>query len=205
MSQTIFASPPSVHIEPSFLEPADHADLLADTLANEIGYEPSQVTRYEGGEVKESRRNERTRRSRSRDLDERFVALFHRKVREIASQISKATGMPFPQEHKFETEASYYGDGAFFANHIDTITGKQDNHRVISAIYYYSRVPKAFGGGELTLYSIDKSASITVEPEDNSMVFFPSFFPHEVLPVSVSSGLFADGRFSINCWVQRID
>lgn len=205
MTPSSFRKAPGVHIEPCFLEPADHANLLSQSLTNEHDYKDSEVTHYIDGHATASRLNWKTRRSRSRDLDKGTVTLFKRKVQGIAARIEKATGASFPERPKFELEAVHFGDGAFFANHIDTITGERNNHRVISAIYYYSRSPKGFTGGELKISSISNTEAITIEPEDNSMVFFSSIFPHEVLPVSVPSGAYEDGRFSINCWVLRAD
>ena len=42
-----------------------------------------------------------------------------------------------------------------------------------------------------------------IEPRFDRAVFFPSWFPHEVLPVHCGSGAFADGRFAISCWVRK--
>jgi hypothetical protein len=42
-----------------------------------------------------------------------------------------------------------------------------------------------------------------IEPEYDTLVFFPSWSPHEVLPVHVPSGRFMDSRFDINCWIHR--
>lgn len=40
-------------------------------------------------------------------------------------------------------------------------------------------------------------------PETDTLVAFPSWLRHEVLPVRVPSGDWADCRFSINCWLLR--
>jgi SM-20-related protein len=40
-----------------------------------------------------------------------------------------------------------------------------------------------------------------VEPHNNSILFFPSYVLHEVLPIRCPSGAFADGRFTLNGWV----
>jgi Rps23 Pro-64 3,4-dihydroxylase Tpa1-like proline 4-hydroxylase len=81
-------------------------------------------------------------------------------------------------------------------------------------VYYFHRKPKAFFGGQLRLYPLIKAeagayvdaeagAYVDIEPQSDSVVFFPSWFPHEVLPVHCESGAFADGRFSINCWCHK--
>jgi SM-20-related protein len=81
------------------------------------------------------------------------------------------------------------------------------SHRVISVVYYFYALPKAFAGGTLRLHSLAASGQqgtfIDIEPEYDMLVFFPAWFPHEVLPVQVPSGRFLDSRFAINCWIHR--
>lgn len=100
-----------------------------------------------------------------------------------------------------------HGDGAFFTEHCDTVVDgrKLAVSRIISAVYYFHRLPKSFSGGVLRIYPLtgrEKSdAFVEVEPLNDTLVFFPSWFPHEVLPVSCPTGQFEDSRFAINCWV----
>jgi asparagine synthetase B (glutamine-hydrolysing) len=42
-----------------------------------------------------------------------------------------------------------------------------------------------------------------IEPIHNSLLMFPSWAPHEVMPVNCPSQRFIDSRFAINCWVHR--
>ena len=76
-----------------------------------------------------------------------------------------------------------------------------------SAVYYFHRSPKSFSGGALRLYSFEASEErgtfVDIEPTNDTLVFFPSWFPHEVRPVVCPSGRFEDSRFAINCWVHR--
>src|SRR5262249_27282981 len=109
----------------------------------------------------------------------------------------------------FELELVAHGDGAFFARHLDTTVtnqGRPASDRIVSAVYYFHAQPKAFSGGVLRLHSLAASGKqgtfIDIPPDYDSLVFFPSMFPHEVLPVK-SSGKFLDSRFAINCWVRR--
>jgi SM-20-related protein len=110
---------------------------------------------------------------------------------------------------KLETELVAHGDGAFYTRHIDTETGHYDdidNIRVLSGVYYFNAEPKAFSGGALRLYAIGGKPDenfVDVEPEHNSLLVFPSWAPHEVMPVRCPSGRFIDSRFAINCWVRR--
>lgn len=105
---------------------------------------------------------------------------------------------------KFEIEMVVHGDGAFFTEHRDRLMSPLLRRRMISAVYYFHRLPKSFSGGALRLYPIAGSKKSTafaeIEPINDTLVFFPSWFPHEVLPVNCPSGQFEDSRFAINCW-----
>ena len=197
--------PPFVVIE-DFLPAAIHSELLQDSLAARDAYKPSNVSHYEDDLRQLSNRvDSEIRRSLSRPLPERFSQPLKTEILFRKEFICQSIGVAFPQHPKFEIEAVHSGDGAFFSRHIDTTRGSRSNHRVISSVYYYSQDPCQFSGGELRLYSLDRGTSTTVEPKDNSIVFFPSIFPHEVLPVSVSRDIFGFGRFSINCWIHALD
>ena len=76
----------------------------------------------------------------------------------------------------------------------------------MTMVYYFYRKPKAFTGGQLRLYGLGAHATnciSEIEPRFDRAVFFPSWFPHEVLPVHCNSGAFSDGRFAISCWVRK--
>jgi Rps23 Pro-64 3,4-dihydroxylase Tpa1-like proline 4-hydroxylase len=106
-----------------------------------------------------------------------------------------------------EVELVAHGDGAFFGRHIDTRFDQKAEGRVISAVYYFHAVPKAFSGGVLRIHSLAASGQpgtfVDITPDYDTLVFFPSFFPHEVLPVKCDSGKFLDSRFAINLWIHK--
>lgn len=109
---------------------------------------------------------------------------------------------------KFDIELVAHGDGAFYGRHIDTQTARYcdlDQIRVLSAVYYFYAEPKAFEGGALRLFAIGAKPApyIDIAPMRNSLLVFPSWAPHEVMPVSCPSNAFADSRFAINCWIVR--
>lgn len=109
---------------------------------------------------------------------------------------------------RFEVEMVAHGHGAFFKRHKDTFVKRksQPTHRVISMVYYFHAVPKAFSGGILRLHSMAADCQdgtyVDVEPTLDTAVFFLSWFPHEVSPVACPSGRFMDSRFAINCWIH---
>jgi Rps23 Pro-64 3,4-dihydroxylase Tpa1-like proline 4-hydroxylase len=44
------------------------------------------------------------------------------------------------------------------------------------------------------------AAFADIEPGQNRLVAFPSWAPHEVMPISCPSRRFIDSRFAVNCW-----
>jgi SM-20-related protein len=105
---------------------------------------------------------------------------------------------------RFEIEMVAHGDGAFFSRHEDiVIRPGMTSYRVISAVYYFHRLPKSFSGGALRIHPIggEQAPFVDLEPANDRLIFFPSWFSHEVMPVVCPSGRFEDSRFAINCWV----
>jgi len=126
----------------------------------------------------------------------------------LPSLIAQLRVTPF-ENPRLETELVAHGDGAFYKRHIDTRTNRDDDldHiRVLSGVYYFHAEPKGFSGGALRLHAIgskDGENFVDIEPIRNGLLVFPSWAPHEVMPVSCPSKRFVDSRFAINCWVHR--
>jgi SM-20-related protein len=104
-------------------------------------------------------------------------------------------------------EITAYRDGGRFGAHIDT-DERLNRVKVLSCVYYFAATPRRFSGGELRLHGFpvfsgkDVAAPrppVDIVPETDTLVVFPSWLRHEVLPVEVLSGAWADGRFTINC------
>jgi predicted 2-oxoglutarate/Fe(II)-dependent dioxygenase YbiX len=117
-----------------------------------------------------------------------------------------------------ELDLIAYNDGAYYRRHTDTERrrgGDEDasdprwpGDRMITAVYYFHAEPKGFDGGGLRLHPVvapdaEMPQFADIAPEQNSVAVFPSYCPHEVLPVRCPSGAFRDSRFAINCWVRR--
>jgi Rps23 Pro-64 3,4-dihydroxylase Tpa1-like proline 4-hydroxylase len=130
------------------------------------------------------------------------------KVRELLPMMFDTLGTK-PFNPTFEMDLVAHGDGAFFGRHFDTPIGRADldSRRIISAVYYFHALPKAFSAGALRLHSLGASGQqgtfVDIPPDYDTLVFFPSMFPHEVLPVKSPSGKFLDSRFAINCWIHQ--
>ena len=132
---------------------------------------------------------------------------FHAALLSAFPAICTATGVAQFELLEIEMRLAAHSDGDFFSLHRDSFTGSDRaqirGDRLITAVYYFHQTPQAFQGGELHIHPFDKSAPVAVEPRNNRLVAFPSFMLHEVTPVKVPSGNFADSRFSVSCWFDR--
>lgn len=190
---------PYLRIE-NALSDALYDDILAWALGNEPRFAPSKLA----GELLEPM----VRRSLSlRDLGPLRPAIEARLRASVPAWIAELRVTPFEMSD-IELEMVAYNDRAHFALHSDTYTRDQKSRgdRMLSAIYYFHRQPKRFDGGCLRVHRIGAQpgdAGVDIPPDDNSLVVFPAWGPHEVLPVMCRSKLFADSRFAINCWIYR--
>ena len=108
-----------------------------------------------------------------------------------------------PSEYSVEIGLSAYcGGGRFFSKHSD---GGQIGERVrtLCFCYYFHRQPCAFSGGDLLLYDGDGTQGFTrIEPQHNSIVFFPAACIHQVAPFERNVADFGDARFAVHGWVN---
>lgn len=133
------------------------------------------------------------------------------KILPLTVDFIEALGVSSFEPDGVELELVAHGDGAFYSRHIDTFTGEADasseRQRLISAVLYLHRSPKAFSGGALRLYGLGRGDTIAdfvdIEPQHNSLVVFPSWVPHSVERVLCPSDDFMDSRFAINAWLWR--
>lgn len=111
---------------------------------------------------------------------------------------------------RWEAQVTASNDGDFFRWHTDN--GQPEIvSRAVTFVYFFHREPKPFTGGELRIYNprlvagqhIPTSTYRVIVPEQNQLVMFSSFWPHEVTPVKCPSGAFADSRFTVNGWFHR--
>jgi Rps23 Pro-64 3,4-dihydroxylase Tpa1-like proline 4-hydroxylase len=134
-------------------------------------------------------------------------------VKTIASPALKALNLIEPLVKPREFEITAYPDGGHIGEHIDTKT-ETKSVRILSCVYYFAATPRRFDGGELRLFGFPKrlgpgdisapASFVDIEPRTNTLVIFPSWLRHQVLPVRVPSGAWSDARFTINCWVHRV-
>ena len=139
-----------------------------------------------------------------------FADLILRRIQTVLPDVfAKVEMMPFPIS-QIEAQLTGHNDGNYYKIHNDN--GSPDTaSREFTYVYYFYREPKAFSGGELRIYDskiennyyVQADTYHTIEPRNNSIVFFRSRYLHEVLPIACPSRQFADSRFTINGWIRR--
>ncbi len=177
------------------------AELLEYVIARQDHFEPAIVRNRESGRARV-------------DLDRRdclnhaglgpFQTPYRAFMRSIMGVVLEQLHLSESAVEPGEFEFSAYRDRGRFAPHID-VSGRI---RIVSCVYYFAVTPRRFAGGELRLHALpgltsDAPPFVDIEPEPDTLVAFPSWMPHEVRPVRVPSGAWADSRFTVNCWIQR--
>jgi Rps23 Pro-64 3,4-dihydroxylase Tpa1-like proline 4-hydroxylase len=139
-----------------------------------------------------------------------FADLIARRIQAQLPQIWQKLSIPPFTVTQIEAQLTAHNDGQFYKVHNDN--GSPDTAtRELTYVYYFYRDPKPFTGGELVIYDskiqnnyyVQADTFKTVEPRNNSIVFFFSRYMHEVLPIRCPSRDFADSRFTINGWIRR--
>lgn len=203
--------PPTLHLH-DFLDRDEHAALLDWVDSNRERFEAAHVDYGDDQRIDDRIRvalNLRDLGPLKSVLTERLLAVLPRIVESIGGRISSSPSL--------ELELTAYGDGAFFRIHEDIPVGrardkiaKGKKDRLLSAVYYFHRQPKAFTGGELRTYrwgadmnDLREGDYRDLPPDDNSLVAFPSWATHEVRPVACESQRFEDYRYALNCWYRE--
>ena len=190
----------------NFLDPWDHRSLLTAVRKHEDRFVPTTIASSKGGERAEIAH--RSSRKLSAAVCE-WKELLRPRLEALFPSILPAVGLRAQGYDSLELEIVASNDGDHFGRHIDTLyggaPGGEKSARFLSGVYYFFSDPRAFSGGELRFYTFFGSSSefFDIEPQDNSIIFFPSFAPHEVRPVRCATGAFADSRFTVNCWFHR--
>jgi SM-20-related protein len=204
MNQAIFLKPPPHGRIANWLGPEMLQRLLDFAQAQRESFFPSAI-----GYDKNARVDANVRRSGRIEKLGDLAQELRTRVRAVLPAIFRELGTGPFEPGRIEVEMVAHGDGAFFTEHKDI--GVEDEkfvvRRVVTAVHYFHRLPKAFSGGVLRIYPLAGSKKsndfIEIAPTNDTLAFFPSWFPHEVLPVVCPSGRFEDSRFAINIWIHR--
>lgn len=142
-----------------------------------------------------------------RDLGPWTDRLQARALAQLPGWIARLRVTPF-EPSLVELEAVAHNHGAHFTIHSDTYRSGQParGDRMLSAVYYFHDAPRRFAGGALRLHRLGAQAGdpgLDIAPETGRLAVFPSWWPHEVMPVTCDSRAFEDSRFSLNCWLYR--
>lgn len=183
-----------------FLDAHMHAALLEWVLASESRFAPAKLA---GGLFEPKVRSALS----LRDLGP-LAPVFAEKLRAAVPDWIEALRVTPFETSEVELELAAHNDGAHFTLHSDTYLSSEParGDRMLSAVYYFHRRPSAFQGGNLRLHRLGASPGdpgLDISPDDNTLVVFPSWGLHEVMPVSCPSRAFADSRFAVNGWIYR--
>jgi len=183
----------------------EHARLLAYARGRQEDFGASGVVDATGV----STVDEQFRRSATLDDLEEVWDLFDPHLRRLLPHVRRELDIPWFPLGRIERQLTVHRRGDFFGRHNDD-GGALVADRRVTCVYYFHGRPKRFSGGELKIYErfvrgggVEAGPGhVTVEPEDNSAVFFASNLPHEGCPVLQESAEFADSRFSITVWFR---
>src|SRR5215469_3174912 len=192
-----------------FLAPAEVAMLRDFAQTHEADFVASEVlVDHHGGH-----HDDQVRRSRVLyDVDEIHPFVTDR-VMALYRWVMQRLGMDLFDVRQLELQVTSSSDGEWFKAHRDSGHGPVET-RTLTFVYYCHREPRTFTGGELRMFgpadageNTDdpdvQARALTLTPPQNSIVFFPSSYLHEVMPVSCPSRDFVDSRLTVNGWLHR--
>lgn len=189
-----------------FFAPAEVDALWQYAMLREPEFVASEVIAHDH----EGRRDDDFRRSRVLyDVAGAYPLVSERVMHYLPYVIDRLELVPF-DVREIELQITASNDGEWFRAHRDSGEGAVAT-RELTFVYYCHREPRGFSGGELRMFGMfddgdDPAAverALTITPQQNSVVFFPSNYLHEVMPVSCRSRSFADSRLTYNGWLHR--
>jgi Rps23 Pro-64 3,4-dihydroxylase Tpa1-like proline 4-hydroxylase len=197
---------------PAHVLPSHYVQLDNFLTSEEKNHLLDYVLQYESAFVSTSTSTGDTDYRRSMVLHSfpEFAKLLTDRVRAALPEVFRQLKLQPFSIAEIEAQLTSHNHGNYYKVHNDN--GSPDTAtREFTYVYYFYREPKPFFGGELLLYDsriennfyVKADSFKAVEPRNNSIVFFPSRYLHEVLPVTCPSKAFADSRFTINGWVRR--
>jgi SM-20-related protein len=140
----------------------------------------------------------------------RYTEMFLERLHQVMPRVMQHLDLPPFEVARIETQLTAHNDQNYYKIHNDN-SSPDTAARRLTYVYYFHQEPKAFSGGELAIYDTEMregrayagTNSQVVEPKNNSIVFFPSHYMHEVQAVHCPSQEFADSRFTLNGWIRQ--
>jgi len=180
-------------------------EALASMSSREADFQPATVA-GPGGEAPAVDEGVRSA-STVTDLGD-YSAAVRERIVALLPEITESLGHPAFDVAGVEIQGTASRDGDYFRMHADS---DDADTRELTFVLFLQQEPRRFSGGDLRVHKTELSGdkhvptgvSQTVVPKHNQLVVFPSRYNHEVLPVGVPSGEFADSRFTINGWIHR--
>jgi SM-20-related protein len=187
---------------PGALEPPFCERLLSHAMGEQARSHPGQVA---GGSSGGARVDPDVRKVTVVHGSAEISAAFARLIDGWLPNVRASLGMRPSVRGDIEVSIVAYGDGDRYVRHIDTYTGAGASGppRELTFVGYFFREPRGFTGGALRLFDIHGREHLDIEPMCGLVTAFPSWLPHEVLPVSCPNRGFADSRFAVNIWVLK--
>jgi SM-20-related protein len=195
-----------------FFAPAEVTRLWTYALDHQADFLASEVV----GDAA-ARRDEEFRRSRVLfDVAEIYPLVTERVLHVLPHVTERLSLAPFPVR-EIELQVTASNDSEWFKPHRDSDGGSGGpvGDRELTFVYYCHREPHGFTGGALRMYGAFADVaqegnhatvpgnSTLITPAQNSVVFFPSHYLHEVMPTYCPSGRFEDSRLTYNGWLHR--
>lgn len=202
--------PAKVVVKRNFLTKQELRGLMEYTLTHEADFTPGSII---PNEKTEASTVPDYRRSRVLfQFGEYRTLIEDRILANLPSVLRVLRRESFPLWY-VDSQITASNDGDFYKAHRDNGASEPVDIplRQLSFVYYFHSEPKAFSGGQLRFHdwaageveNVEQVGTRTIIPRQNTIVFFPSSYEHEVLPVRCPSRKFANSRFTANGWLIR--
>ena len=193
LPQADFAPAPFVQFD-SFFDPALNRDILDYAISRQSVFRPTELQQADQYEKQRSTLV-------TYDVGAPGEAM-RAAVRKQLPLLCERMNKPAFDIEFIQLKIAAYSNGDFFKAHQDN--GLSQPGRRISFVYYFHQEPKPYQGGDLLLYdsrfsprAYVRSQFTRIVPHNNSIVFFPSEYFHEVLPVATATQDFTCSRFTM--------
>lgn len=204
--------PPSDHWSPPPVIPAPVCRLEnflgAERAARLLSYAISRQPDFHAGTIVDPLSGQVSRKGRSSLVLPVTSPVLSRHLADCLPLVQEVLGHRAALTHT-STVMTAHGEGGHYGMHTDA-SRVRDVGTALSAVYYLHRRPRGFEGGQLRLYDTlitggraqPAESYRTVEPDHDTIVFFPAGAFHEVVPSTCPSGQFADHRFTLTTWIS---